>query len=218
MPTQGQVDQAVSLLSPIGKLIHLAWRYDQVKESEIATVLFKMMRQNYEDELTRQAAAVGCTRKGLLGEGQALSDLRRTANENAASITRTYNFDLARAIARIREENPRANRTYYTKRLYEWETARASWKDKQIGLMTVSTSRQAAQSAFGANNILEGRAIAVPRRAAEPECRQIVAMGEVSFEFADNNPFPLHINCIHSYERKYKKIPKSQCADLWLGQ
>lgn len=218
MPTQGQVDNAVSLLSNIGKLLHLSFRADSVRESEIATVLFKMMRQNYENELTRQAAAVGCDRKGLLGEGQALSDLRRTANENAASITRTYNFDLARAIAHIREENPRANRNYYTKRLYEWESARASWKDKQIGLMTVSTSRNAATSAFVQNNILEGKAYLLPKTAAEPICAGMVTGNPYPLETVFNLNIPAHVNCVHYIHIEYKKIPKSQCADLWLGQ
>lgn len=218
MPTQQEVDYAVSLLSPIGKLMHLAWRYDSVKEAEIATVLFKMMRQNYEAELTRQATAVGCTRKGILGEGVALSALKDRANVDAASITRTYNYDLARAIFRIREENPRANRTYYTKRLYEWETARASWKDKQIAMMTVSNAVQSAKAAFVANNVLEGFATAYPKRAKEPECQNAIKLGRVSLEYMQNNPFPFHPNCPHIWETSYKKIPKADCADLWLGQ
>ena len=218
MPTPAQVEAASASLSNIGKLMFLAFKYDYVMEAQIATTLFRLMRQNYEAELTRQAAAVGCSRKGLLGEGQELSDLKAKANADAASIARTYNLDLAHAIANIRLENPRANRTYYAKRLAAWETARASWKDKQIALMTVSNAVQGAKAAFVANNIVEGQAYLLPKTAAEPICKGIVAGNPYPLETIENVPMPAHINCIHSWQQKYKKIPKSQCSDLWLGQ
>jgi len=217
VPPQAQVDAEVAQLSNVGKLVHLAYRRDSVYESQLAALLFKQARQNYEAELTRQAAAVGCTRKGLLSEGQNLSLLKQYANESASSIVRTYNFDLAKAIQAIRAENPRANRNYYVKQLAGWETRRASWKDKQISLMTVSTSVQAAKEAFVQNNVLEGYATMEPRSAVEEECKSIIARGKLPLEFIAVTPCPIHINCPHTYETHYKKIPKIQCADLWLG-
>jgi len=217
VPTQAQVDAEVAQLSNVGKLVHLAYRRDSVYESQLAALLFKQARQNYEAELTRQAAAVGCTRKGLLSEGQNLSLLKQYANESASSIVRTYNFDLAKAIQAIRAENPRANRNYYVKQLAGWETQRASWKDKQISLMTVSTSVQAAKEAFVQNNILEGQAFLLPMHAAEPICAGIVAGNPYPLETILNVPMPAHFNCIHSWQEKYKKISKTACAELWLG-
>lgn len=217
MPTQAQVDAAVAQLSNVGKLVHLAWRYDAVMETQIAALLFKQARQNYEAELTRQASTIGCTRQGLLNEGAELSTLKQYANESAASIVRTYNFDLAHAIQVIRANNPRANRNTYAKALQTWDARRASWKDKQIALMTVSTSTQAAKSAFIANNIVEGQAYLRPKTAAEPVCAGIVAGNPYPLETINNVSMPVHVNCIHTWEIEYKKIHKSECADLWLG-
>lgn len=218
MPTQTQVDAAVAQLSNVGKLIHLAFRYDAVMEAQISALLFKVVRQNYEAELTRQAAAVGCTRKGLLGEGRELSALRQYANESAASIVRTYNFDLAKAIQAIRQMNPRANRAYYTKQLFLWESARASWKDKQISLMTVQTATQSAKVDFIQYNLLEGQAYLLPKTAAEPICAGLVAGNPYPLEVVGSTLIPAHVNCVHYFLPKYKKIPKAQCADLWLGR
>ncbi len=218
MPTQQQLDEIISTLPNVGLLVHLAFRWDMVDEQTYATLIFKSMREAYNDELTRQATAAGCPgRVGRLREGQELTELKNIATEHAASIVRTHNADLAKQIINIRIENPRANRFYYAKRITEWERTRAAWKDKQIALMTVQTARQRGRDAFLLNNPVTGKAYLEPKTAAEPECEKLVATSPHPLETAYNVPMPLHLNCIHSWVIKYDRIPKGECELLWMG-
>jgi len=218
MPTQQQVDQIISELPNVGLLVHLAFRLDMVDEQYYTTTIFKAMRAAYEDELTRQAAAIGCPgRVGRLREGEELSELKRLATEHAQSIVRTFNYDLARMIIAIRIENPRANRVYYAKRLREWQATRAGWKDKQIALMTVQTGRQRGREAFLLNNPVTGKAYFEPKEAAEEECQALVKGSPWPIEKVYATPVPVHFNCPHFWVIKYSRIPKDECALLWMG-
>lgn len=218
MPTQQQLDEIVSTLPNVGLLVHLAFRWDAVDEQTYTTLLFKSMRAAYEDELTRQAAAVGCPgRVGRLREGQELTELKNIAAEHAASIVRTHNYELARLIINIRIENPRANRYYYAKQITAWERNRAGWKDKQIALMTVQTARQRAREAFLLNNPVTGRAYFEPKSAAEPECQALVKGSPWPLEKVEQSPTPIHFNCPHFWVIKYDRIPKGDCQLLWMG-
>lgn len=218
MPTQQQLDTIIGELPNVGVLVHLAMRMDSVDEQAYTTLIFKSMREAYEDELTRQAAAIGCPgRVGRLREGQELSELKRIAQEHAASIVRTFNYDLAQAIIAIRIENPRANRNYYAKRLTEWARNRASWKDKQIALMTVQIGRQRGREAFVLNNPVTGKAYFEPKQAAESECQALVAGSPWPLEKVYQTPTPIHYNCPHYWRVVYSRIPKDECALLWMG-
>lgn len=218
MPTQAQVEETISTLPNVGLLVHLAFRWDQVDEQTYTTLIFKSMRDAYNDELTRQAAAIGCPGQvGRLREGQELSDLKQIATEHAASIVRTHNADLAKLIIELRIQNPRGNRHYYAKYITEWEKVRAAWKDKQIALMTVSTARQRGRDAFLLNNPVEGKAYFQPETAAEQECQDLIDGNPWPLEKAYNTPTPIHWNCIHSWVIKYTRIPKDECELLWMG-
>ncbi len=218
MPTQQQLDTIIGELPNVGVLVHLAMRMDSVDEQAYTTMIFKSMRTSYEDELTRQAAAIGCPgRVGRLREGQELSELKRIAQEHAASIVRTFNYDLAQAIIAIRIENPRANRNYYAKRLTEWARNRAAWKDKQIALMTVQIGRQRGREAFVLNNPVTGKAYVFPKTAAEHECQHMIDTEPHPLETVYQKPFPFHYNCVHGYKIVYSRIPKGECALLWMG-
>lgn len=218
MPTPAQVQLAVDQLSNVGKLVHLAWRQDSVAQQDIAGIIFRRLRDTYEDEMTRNAERVGCGgQRGLLQEGPAMSELRATADEHAASIVRTYNLDLSRAIAAIRTETPTANRNTFSSRLQEWESARAQWKDGQIGLMTYSTGAQMAKSDFTRLNNLSGTAEVIPKTAAEERCQALIDAGEVSIRVAEENPFPLHFNCIHEWILHPEKVLAGECRYLYMG-
>lgn len=218
MPTQQQLDETISTLPNVGLLVHLAFRWDMVDEANLTALIFKSMRASYNDELTRQAAAIGCPgRVGMLREGQELSELKNIATEHAASIVRTHNNDLAKLIIDIRIEYPRANRNYYAKRIMEWEKIRATWKDKQVALMTVQTARQRALDAFLLNNPVEGKAYFEPRIAAEKACQDLIDGSPWPIEKAYNTPVPIHYNCPHSWVIKYTRIPKGECELLWMG-
>jgi len=129
MPTPADVQAAVNALSNVGKLVHLAWRMDIVTQQEIGSQIFKHARREYEGEMSRLASSVGCgKRRGRLGEGPRLTEVRRESDRHSESIALTYNLDLARAIAAIATEIPTANRNTYSARLRTWENARARWK------------------------------------------------------------------------------------------
>lgn len=218
MPTPQQLADAVSDLPNVGILVYLAFQWDSVDEQQYTTLIFKSMREAYEDELTRQAAAVGCPgRVGRLREGQELTELKQVATMHAQSIVRTHNYDLAKIIVELRINNPRGNRFYYSKYVREWEATRATWKDKQIALMTVQTGRQRGREAFILNNPVTGKAYFEPRQAAEAECQALVAGSPWSIEKVYSAPTPIHFNCIHSWRVKYSRIPKDECALLWMG-
>lgn len=219
MPTAAQVTNIVGELSNVGRLVHLAFRYDTVMQKEISDQLFKSMRQQYEGELTRLAAGSGCNRVGLLGPGVELTRIRQVANEHAESIVNTFNSDIAREISRIRADTPTANRNTYASRLLNWETQRAQWKDPQIAMMSYQFAAQAAKEDFFSNNLVDAMVIARPRTAAEPECQRLVNLGEQPIEIIYRHPFPLHLNCPHEWVKiRMQQLDQFDCNDLWLGQ
>jgi hypothetical protein len=201
-------------------LVHLAKRYDQVEQDAIKGSLLPAMRAFYEDELNIQAAKVGCPgRRAHVSSGQILSQINSVAEAHAASITATYNWDLANAIKAITAEVPTANRHVYAKRLTEWETARASWKNEQIALMTEQTVRaMALQDFYRQNGAGIGRAMLMPRTAVCPICQGWIDRGWVPLAEAIRHPPPYHVNCPHNWFTKPDKVPRSQCPTLWMGE
>lgn len=218
MPTPAEVRRLIGDLSDVGKLVHLAWRMDSVDEQEISGTIFKAMRRSYERKMTEMARRAGCgQRRGLLDEGQTLSNLRQTANDHAASIVRTYNAALARQIQAIRDEVPTANRNLYSARLRRWDNARAGWKESQIALMSYQEGTDLATREFiQFNPQVEQEFRAQPRTAAEPECQALVDAGTVDAEFVQANGFPLHVNCVHEWE--LQPTEADDCNELFLGQ
>lgn len=219
MPTPAQVQAAVEGLSNTGKLVHLAWRFDSVHEQRISATIFQQLRRNFEDELTRQARAVGCNqRRGMLSEGPTLTELRRIADEHARSIMLTYNLDLAHAIAAVRTEVPTANRHTYSSRLRRWENARAQWKEPQISLNTHQIGAQMGREEFLRFNDIQGQAIfAGPDPAAEPECQALLDGNPWSLRKIHETPTPIHINCPHRWDTQRGKLASGDCASLWMG-
>lgn len=213
------VAQEVQSLSNIGRMVHLAARFDQVDEQRIQAELLTQRKRAYEDELSIQAERAGCgPRRARLGNNASLTALSEASKRDAASITNTYNYDLAVAIQAIRTEVPRANRFTYAKRLRDWEAARNRWKIPQIAQWTEASARTMAQRDFVAFNDARGEARLIPESAKEPICQGIIRRGWMPMATAMQFQVPVHINCPHIWQTRYRRLNRSECNDLWMGQ
>ena len=177
------------------------------------------MRTAYEEELTIQAARVGCaSRRGQLRNGPLLTALNDKAKEDASSIVNTYNYDLALFIMNVGREAPSANRFTYAKRYRDWSASRSSWKNQQVNLMSMTWARTKAQQDFMDQNGRMGTARLWPRDAVCPICQGWIARGTVPTNVALNNPPPYHVACPHVWSISSGTIPRDQCPDLWMGE
>ena len=138
------------------------------------------------------------------------------SNEDARSITNTWNRDVTAQIEKIYAENPRANRFTYFRRLEEWSRQRDSWKLPQIALVTETTTAEYARAQFRRYNY-EGNEKYIfdgPPPTCE-DCSRLYAEGVVDKAYADKNPAPRHINCPHYWA--VVTAPDLTCGELWLG-
>jgi hypothetical protein len=205
-------------LSRVQKLVHLASRKVDDDADRIRVDILRVMRRAYEDELTIQAARVGCPgRRGQLTNGPILSRLNDTARTWANGIVNTYNRDLAAAIILIRAKAPRANRHVYAKRLRDWDEGRAKWKNAQIETHAEQTARSQAQQDFFQHNGHEGYAILRPKEAVCPVCLALVKRGKVPIAEAFHNPGPWHVNCPHRWVTFPGQWDEKSCPLLWMG-
>lgn len=199
-------------------LVHLAMRMDQVDIDAIAAEIFREKREAYEDELTNQAAKVGCTgRKGVMDE-KTMKEAHDQSLEEAAGIVNTYNRDLALAINAIHDMFPKANRTTYAKYLGEWHKERAAWKDIQISLHNRKEWQARAALDFTRFNNIQGYAVLVPRNRASCDiCKALIRRGKIPLRDAQRlmEEWPPHLNCIHSWD--VKPLGDVRCDELWVG-
>lgn len=207
------------------KLVHLAYRMTIVEEESMRSTLLKSRKRAYEQELSALAASLGCKRQGRLTGGPALQALNQSSKDDARSMTRTYNWDLAVAILAIKRENPRSNRNTYARRLNTWDANRSLWKSKQASMWAVLDATSAAQAAFlDLNTNVTGTAKLVgPNPAAEPLCQGWLNRGDVPAKVARANPSPFHPNCPHPWQYTLKRISSigtqaNFCAGLWMGE
>jgi len=216
MPREWQ--PIVDGMSNVMKMVHLAIRNDTFDIEAARVELLRLRRVSYEDELTKQAALVGCKgRRGRLSNGAILSKLNDMSQQDAQSIANTFNYDAAGAIVAIRSDVPTANRHVYAYRLRKWDKKRSEWKTPQIEQYTDSSARSLAQQHFYAYNDVQGTAILEPRTAVCPVCVGWVARGEVPLPVAMANPPPYHVNCPHSWVTFPNHVPKTECPQLWMG-
>lgn len=221
MPTEEELRTAIEGLTPTGTLVHLAFRLDTIDEEQLRLQILRERRRIYEQTLTGLARQMGCDASvGRVPEGPLLSELNTLSAQEAESIVRTYNTDLARAIAQIYAETPTANRNTYARRLEAWDAARAEWKSAQIGMHIRGSATAQAQQAFLQNNgLYEPRARLLPPVGVCPVCQALIDMGLVDRATAEANPTPLHPNCPHVWV--YEDLPKlgpGDCDLLWMGE
>lgn len=209
----------VAELTDVQKLVHLAMRMTPFDADRIRGELLAVRRDAYVDELTIMASQVGCPgRRGRLSGGPSLTELSEASQADGESIVNTYNWDLAVAIDAIHEENPRANRNTYARRLQEWDAKRGEWKAPQIEQYAEGQGRALAQSDFVQFNDALGLAVLEPGAAVCPVCQGWINRGEVPLHEATNNPPPYHVNCPHVWQITPKRVPQSECPNLWMGE
>jgi hypothetical protein len=201
------------------RLLHQATRQEEEYTKSLQAELLSERIRFYEDELTSQAARVGCpNRRGHLTNQAIIDQLNELSRRDAESIANTYNRDLAATIARIGKDAPGAGRAEFRKRLAAWEEKRASWKNPQIALYTEMSARSLAQQHFYERNHITGTAVLRPERAVCPVCIGWVLRGKVPLEEAEKHPAPYHVNCPHYWLTMPDKITPEECAGLWMGE
>ncbi len=205
-------------MTPVQKLVHLAKRYAIDEIATIKAMIQRLDRRAYEGELTIQASHVGCDRQGHLTNEFVLADIDLRARDASEDIANTYNYDLAIAIQKISQMNPRGNRFYYAKHLGIWEQQRDTWKVPQIQQHENGLARAQAQKDFyRRNRDILGTATLRPKKAVCPICIGWVKRGVVPIRVAVNNPPPYHVNCPHYWYTRPDRVAKSECASLWMG-
>ena len=211
----------VDELSAVQRLVFQWTKYDGVDEVRLTSELFAARRMAYNDELSIQAANVGCPGlTGNLTNSAILGDLETVSERDAVSIVNTFNYFLALEIIRIYEMNYRANRYYYAARLREWLPTYWSNKEPQIATMTDNSARAKAQQDFYSKkfNGALGSAKLEPRTAVCPICQGWIARGIVPLRVALNNPPPYHPNCPHTWSTRPDKTASEDCPNLWMGE
>jgi hypothetical protein len=209
----------VAALLLLYRLLHQAARQEEEFTKSLQAELLADRIRFYEDELTSQAARVGCpNRRGHLTNQAIIDQLSELSRRDAESITNTYNRDLAAAIARIGKDAPGASRAEFQQRLAAWESKRASWKNPQIALYTEMSARSLAQQHFYERNGITGYAVLRPEKAVCPVCIGWVQRGPVPLEEAENNPAPYHVNCPHYWLTMPNMVAPEECARLWMGE
>lgn len=211
----------VDKMRDVQKLSHLAARKDSFDVEHYRTGLVRMGRKEYQAELGNMAAQMGCPgRSGQLTSGPFLSELSDIYQTHAESIVNTYNYDLARQIENLYEQNHRGNRHYYAYHLRQWHTIRAQLKDPQIKMMTQGTATSLAQTHFyQMNGTMDAVAVLVPTVAVCPVCQGWIDRGEVPANEAINHPPPYHPNCPHKWNfKRADKLPPEHCELLWMGE
>jgi len=206
-------------MTDVQKLVHLAMRMTSYDADRIRGELTRQRRRAYENEITQQAARVGCPgRRGRLTTGPSLTALNDMSRNDSESIVNTYNYDLAVAILAIASQNPRANRNYYVNQLSNWEAKRAGWKADQIAWNTDGTARALAQQDFYYFNGIMGYAELMPDTAVCPICQGWIARVQVPLKVAENNPPPYHMGCPHKWDTRPDLVPRDECPLLWVGE
>jgi hypothetical protein len=201
------------------RLVHQAARQEEEYTKSLQAELLRERIRFYEDELTVQAARVGCPgRKGHLTNEAIRGELNELCRRDAESIANTYNRDLAAAIARIGKDAPGASRAEFRQRLEAWESKRASWKNPQIALYTEMSARSLAQQHFYERNHITGTAVLRPERAVCPVCIGWVQRGPVPLDEAERHPAPYHVNCPHYWLTMPNKVAPERCSELWMGE
>ncbi len=199
------------------KLVHLLYRKDEIDVDTIRAGLLKESRRIFENELSIQAARIGCPgRSGFLSNGPILSEINGLAAEWSGGIVNSFNFDAAAAILNIAAETPTANRNTYAKRLGIWEEKRAGWKNPQIAQYTEGAIRGLAQGYFVRENGAQGFAELEPDTAQCPICLGWLTRGPVPIAVATKNPANWHPNCPHRWVTYYTELV--DCATLWMGE
>jgi hypothetical protein len=192
MPTQTRLTRTISLL----------YQYQDADVTALANDLLEQRKRAWLQALRDVGREHGVTVPPRPPSGDDLRELRRLAQEDARSIAKTWNRQVAAEIQRIYDANPRSNRFAYTRQLERWAEERGKYKNVQIALQSELTTREYARDQFYRNNALRGGLYVFSGGA--PTCKQCVrlfGMGIVDQRVRDRYGDSQHISCPHYWQR-----------------
>lgn len=226
--TEADWQAYVATLTDVQKLVHLSARMDQQARDEFRKRRFDEARQVWKQTLQKELDKWGCAGTKALppSHGQELNDIADRADFSADSVTNTYNLELAKAIRRIGEEVPTANRYVYAYRLFYspggWDHGYWLEKSVQVGQIETMTHINAAVEAFYMRNgdLLEPEANVIPMETVCDICKEIVAGNpykdvDTVYRMYD---LPAHMGCPHVAQAvANKRLNPMTCRELWAG-
>ena len=217
---QAQIDEAnrrlllLGLLTLGGLLTSYLLTTDQ--QALTAGQLFEQSKRVWLSAIQDEIDYVGVNARAQGPNGVDYDYLRQMAEDDAASITATYNRDIERRINKLYEEFPNASKEFYIQSLRAWAEDRAGWKGIQIAANTEFKVREYAKRRFAKENFAkETRFIFTGPPATCEDCVKRFAAGIVDFAYKDEYPCPRHPNCPHHWKPVRK--PKVDAANLWVG-
>ena len=196
--------------------IALLYRMHDDDTAKFADVLLESCKQAWVTTMRSMARKHKCDAAPNPPRLQDLAEYQRTSQEDAASITATYNVDVIKEIERLYRVNPRGNRNYYFANLERWAATRSTWKAPQIAVTTEATAREYAMRRFEEMNYASELKykFAGPPPTCE-DCVKRFAAGIVKAAYIKRYPCPRHPNCPHRWD--VVKRPKLTCDQIWVG-
>ena len=202
--------------SPVIRRIFEAYKMD---ESDIVSLYQGIERQltiTYRQVIAQQLNLYGCQRTVTGPDNRSLKWIQSKARQDSESIANTFDRELMSRIQRIRSANRRANRFYFIRELDAWIAGRTPRKSASIGLNTMTSAREYAQTRFAQENNIQGKWVFTGPPPVCKICIRIKGLGPVTFERTQKQRLPAHINCPHRWSQLIPK--KIECGpDTWTG-
>lgn len=199
-------------------IIELIYKMQPEDIKALESELLNQRREAWRSYMREEARRFGCAESNVRSAKRTdLTDLRRMSREDARSIAKTWQRDLAAQVRRVRKEFPHATRSVWAREMESWAAARSKWKNAQIAMYTQQTARQHAQTRFAKVNNLERKLVFDGPPPVCPICLRLYAAGVVTQEFADANPCPVHPFCPHYWRVLPNPNERIPCGKLWLG-
>lgn len=203
-------------MSRLTDVIALFYRMTPDDERALAAQLLESRKQVWQTALRAEARKYNCNQVPNAPRREDLAELKRMSDEDAESITATWNRDAQRQVEKLYADNPRGNRFYYARRMEQWANERSRWKLPQIAVTTETQTAEYAKQRFNAMNLdgAQKYVFSGPPTTCE-DCTRRFAAGVVDRAYTRRYPCPRHPGCPHTWEVLNK--PRLRCEELWLG-
>lgn len=218
---QAQIDEAnrrlllLGLLTLGGLLTSYLLTTDQ--QALTAGQLFEQSKRVWLSAIQDEIDYVGVNARAQGPNGVDYDYLRQMCDDDAVSITATYNRDIERRINKLYEEFPNASKEFYIQSLRAWAEDRSGYKGIQIAANTEFKVREYAKRRFAEENYpVTTKWIFVGPAPTCEDCTTRFAAGIVDFQYTLDFPTPRHVACPHSY-RPIRKPKNIDVSNLWVG-
>lgn len=195
--------------------LSLAFEFAVTDEDALTESIYNQRAETWRATMSEEARAAGSNKTGRGPNGRDRDYLRRESRNDAQSIRRTFNRDLASQIHQMYDAGLRG-RGEFVIALNTWAQRRSEWKDRQITNQNRGTARAYAQERFNAENSGEALYLFSGPPAREPICQGHFNAGLVDRTYVKRNPCPIHINCPHTWEVQITRIGVAQ-GQIWVG-